>query len=250
MTIRLHDLARRFLGAGVTAILMAGVVAGPVGAGKPTTGGPSISNVVVDGSCRVTMTYSAKGGKAGEVDLYAETLGYTSPTDTVLGYDIWAGSTWQPATMVNGKADVAFQLAPGGRLKEFTYSGWLYARTPGVYKDGTLTPYYTFRSTCVIPDFLYTVKFHDGYTSGDAGYIAADQQRVTFGQLIAEPAQPTRPDYVFTGWKAYDYGYLGPNPAGFWNFSSDTMRDYDPLVMFAQWEPACPPTGGCGVPGS
>ena len=248
MTTRPHGQKSRLFRAGVTAILLAGVVAGPAGAGKPTTSGPSISNLVVDGSCRVTMTYSAKGGKAGEVDLYAETLGYTSPTDTTLGYDIWAGSTWQPATMVSGSANVAFQLAPGGRQKRFTYSGWLYGRTPGTYKDGTLSPYYTFLSTCVMPDFQYTVKFHDGYTTGDAGFIPADQQRVTFGQLIAEPAAPTRPDFVFTGWLAYDYGYLGPNPATAWNFSTDRMRDYDPLVMYAQWAPACP-TLSCEVPG-
>lgn len=248
MRIRRDDLATRLLGAGVTALLLAGVMAGPVGAGRPS-GGATITNVVVDNNtCRVSMTYNAKGGKLGQVDLYAETLGYTSPTDTTLGYDIWAGSTWQPANMVRGSADVVFQLAPGGRQKRFTYSGWLYGRDIGVYKDGTLTPYYTFLSTCVMPEFEYTVKFHDGYSSGNAGFIAANQQRVRFGQLIAEPTPPTRPDYVFAGWLAFDYGYLGPNPAVPWDFSSDRMRDYDPLVMFAQWAPACPTTT-CGVPG-
>ena len=139
MTFRRRDLARRFVGAGVTAIVLAGVVAGPVGAAKPVASGPSVTNLVVDSSCRVSMTYSAKGGKQGEVDLYAQTLGYTSPTDTTLGYDIWAGSTWQPAAMVNGSANVVFQLAPGGRQKRFTYYGWLYGKAPGVYKDGTLS---------------------------------------------------------------------------------------------------------------
>jgi len=246
MRIRRDHLATRLLGAGVTALLVAGVIAGPVGAGKPS-GGATITNVAIDGNCRLTMTYSAKGGKLGQVDLYAQTWGYP-PNDTTAGYKIWAGSTWQPATMVNGSADVVFQLAPGGRQKQFTYSGWLYGKAPGVYKPGTLTPYYTFLSTCVMPDFEYTVKFHDGYTSGDAGFIAAIQQRVKFGQLIAEPTPPTRPDYVFTGWLAYDYGYLGPNPTVPWDFSTDRMRDYDPLVMYAQWAPACP-TQSCGVPG-
>jgi len=250
MTIRRRNLATRFFGAGATAILLAGVVAGPAGAGKPVSNGPAITNLVVDGNCRVSMTYSAKGGKAGEVDLYAQTLGYTSPDDTTLGYDIWAGSTWQPATMVSGSANVAFQLAPGGRQKRFTYSGWLYGKAPGVYKDGTLTPYYTFLSTCVIPDFQYTVKFHDGFTTGDAGYLPGLQQRRTFGQLLSEPTPPTRTGYDFVGWYAYDYGYLGPNPNRAWDFSTDTMRDYDPLVLYAQWAVPCPPDGGCGVPGS
>ncbi|MBI2775841.1 MAG: InlB B-repeat-containing protein [Chloroflexi bacterium] len=248
MTMQRRDVARRLIGAGVTAALLGAVIAAPVGAAKPTTSGPTISNVVFDGNCGVTMTYSAKGGKLGEVDLYAQTLGYTSPTDTVLGYDIWAGSTSQPATMVNGSATVAFQLAPGGRLKQFTYYGWLYGKAVGTYKPGTLTPYYTFRSTCVMPDFQYTVKFHDGYTEGAAGFIAADQQRVKFGQLIAEPAAPTRNDYVFTGWLAYDYGWLGPNPTVAWDFSTDTMRDYDPLVLVAQWDPVCPSLP-CGTGG-
>jgi uncharacterized repeat protein (TIGR02543 family) len=248
MRIRRRDVARRCLGAGVTAIVLAGVVAGPVGAGKPTGGGPAVTNVVVDGSCRATMTYSAKGGKTGEVDLYAETLGYTSPTDTTLGYDIWAGSTSQPVTMVNGSGNVAFQLASGGRLKRFTYYGWLYGKAPGVYKDGTLSPYLTFLSTCVMPDFLYTVKFHDGYTSGDAGFIATDQQTRKFGQLIAEPPTPTRPGYDFVGWFASDYGYLDPNPNRPWDFTSDRMRDYNPLVMYAHWAVTCP-SGGCVDPG-
>lgn len=238
---RKASLAKRFFGAGVTAIVLAGVVGGPVGAARPTSGGPAITNLVVDGNCRVSMTYSAKGGKLGEVDMWAQTWGYTSPTDTVAGYDIWAGSTWAPATMVRGSADVVFQLAPGGRLKKFDYYGWLYTRNIGTYKDGTASPIYSFLSTCVMPDFQYTVKFHDGYTSGDAGYIPTYQQRVRFGQLITEPTAPTRSGYGFLGWKGYDYGYLGPHPAsGFWNFSSDTMLDYDPLVMFAQWAPVVP----------
>ena len=248
MTSRRRDSARRLFGAALTAIVLGGVVAAPVGAGKPTASGPAITSVAIDGSCLLTMTYSASGGKLGEVDLYAQTWGYTSPSDTVAGYDIWAGSTWQPATMIHGTANLAFQLAPGGRLKRFTYDGWLYGKAPGVYKPGTQTPYYTFLSTCVIPDFQYTVKFHDGYTSGDAGFIPADQQRVTFGGLITEPTPPTRPDYVFVGWWAQDYGYLDPNPNRAWDFSTDTMRDYDPLVMYAHWEPACP-TQSCGVPG-
>jgi len=229
--------ARRTLLVAATAALITALMAPVAYAGKPASGGPTISNVVVSTTCQVSMTYSAKGGKLGEVDLYAETLGYTSPTDTTLGYDIWAGSTWQPAAMVRGSADVVFQLAPGGRLKRFTYYGWLYGRDIGVYKDGTLTPYYTFLSTCVMPDYEYTVKFHDGYTTGDAGFIAANQQRVKFGGLIAEPTPPTRSGYVFSGWLAYDYGYLGPNPAVAWDFSTDRMRDYDPLVMYAQWAP-------------
>jgi len=249
MTIRGRARAKPLFGAGLTAILLAGVLAGPVGAGKPTGGGPAVTDVVVGGDCRVSMTYTAKGSKAGQVDLYAQTLGYTSPTDTTLGYDIWAGSTWQPATMINGSADVVFQLAPGGRLKQFTYSGWLYGKAPGVYKPGTLSEYKTFTSTCVIPDYQYTVKFHDNYTQGDAGFYPALTQRRTFGSLLAEPPEPTRTGYVFTGWKAYDYGYLGPNPTGMWNFSTDTMRDYDPLVLYAQWAEPCPPTGGCGDPG-
>ena len=83
MMVRRRARARSFFGAGLIAIVLAGAVAGPAGAGKPTSSGPAITNVVVGGDCRVTMTYSAKGGKAGEVDLYAETYGYTSPTDTV-----------------------------------------------------------------------------------------------------------------------------------------------------------------------
>lgn len=235
------SLARRFFGAGVSAILLAGVFGGPVGAARPTTGGPSITNLAVDGNCRVTMTYSAKGGKLGEVDMWAQTWGYTSPTDTVGGYDIWAGSTWAPATMVRGSGDVVFQLAPGGRLKKFEYYGWLYTRDIGTYKDGTASPIYSFLSTCVMPDFEYTVKFHDNYTPGDAGFIPGYQQRVRFGQLITEPTAPTRSGYDFAGWVGYDYGYLGPHPAsGVWDFSSDTMLDYDPLVMYAQWSPVVP----------
>lgn len=234
------SLARRLFGAGVSAMLLAGVVGGPVGAAR-STGGPAITNLAVDGSCRVTMTYSAKGAKLAEVDMNAQTWGYTSPTDTSPGYDVWAGSTWAPVTLVRGSGDAVIQLTPGGRLKEFEYYGWAYARDIGTYKDGTLTPFYTFRSTCVMPDYEYTVKFHNGYTQGDAGFIPAYQQRVRFGQLIAEPAPLTRAGYSFLGWTGWDYGYLGPHPStGVWDFSTDTMLDYDPLVMYAEWAEIVP----------
>lgn len=249
MATRRRDIARRCFGAAIAGLVLAGVVGGPVGAARPTTSGPEITGLAVDGNCRVTMTYSAKGGKLGEVDMYAQTWGYGTPDDNVPGYEIWAGSTWAPANMVRGSANVSFQLAPGGRLKEFTYYGWLYGREIGTYKDGTLTPYYTFRSTCVVPDYLYTVKFHDGFTSGDAGFYPGYQQRLRFGQLLTEPTPPTRSGYVFTGWVGMDYGYLGRHPAtGVWDFSTDTMTDYDPLVMYAQWEVACASLS-CADPG-
>ena len=231
------SLAKRFFGAGVTAIVLAGVVGGPVGAAPPISRGPAITNLVVDGNCRVSMTYSATGGKLGEVDMWAQTWGFTSLADPTPGYDIWAGFTWQPANMVRGSADVVFQLAPGGHLKKFSYYGWLYTRDIGTYKNGTASPILTFLSTCVMPQFEYTVKFHDNYTSGDAGFLPAYQHRVRFGQLITEPAPPTRSGYTFAGWRGYLYGYL-PYGSIPWNFGVDTMSDYDPLVMFAQWTPA------------
>lgn len=237
------SLARRLLSASATAILLAGVVGGPVGAARPTTGGPSISAVTYDPvvPCKIYVTYTATRGKFAQIDLWARTLGYTSPSDTSLGYDIWAGSEHRNGPIAGGTYTAAFQLAAGGRQKEFTTWGWAY-RIEGVTLDRTLSPTYSFRSTCVMPNFDYTVKFHDGYTSGDAGYISAYQQRVKFGQLITEPTPPTRAGYGFTGWLAYDYGYLGPNPTSLWDFSTDRMRDYDPLVMYAQWAEIIPGT--------
>lgn len=239
---------RRILLVAAMAALIGALMAPAANAARPTSGGPTISAVTWDPvvPCKVYVTYTGRG-KNAQVDMWARTWGFTSPTDPVAGYDIWAGSESRNGPMANGSYTATFELAPGGRQKEFTTWGWAY-RVEGVTLDRTLSPTYSFKTTCVFPNFLYTVKFHDGYTTGDAGFISSYTQRVRFGDLITEPTPPTRSGYGFTGWLAYDYGYLGPNPTSVWNFSVDRMRDYDPLVMYAQWLPECP-AEGCVVPG-
>jgi uncharacterized repeat protein (TIGR02543 family) len=230
------SLAKRCFGAGVTAMLLAGVVAGPVSAARST--GPTISSVTFDPNvpCKVYVTYTGRG-KNAQIDMWAQSWGYTTPTDTVAGYDIWAGSESRNGPMSSGSYTAVFQLADGGHLKQFTTWGWAY-RVEGVTLDKTISPTYSFNSVCVFPNYDYTVKFHDGYTTGDAGFLPALQQSVKFDQLITEPTPPTRAGYIFAGWSAYYQGYLGPHPAsGYWDFASDKMTDFD-TVMYAQWTPA------------
>lgn len=225
---------------GALAVAIATLAPG-ASAARPAGGGPAISSVAFDPviPCKIYVTYTATRGKLAQIDMWAQSWGYTSPTDTVAGYDIWAGSESRNGAISSGKYTAEFQLAAGGHLKEFTTWGWAY-RTEGVTLDRTLSPTYSFRTTCVFPTYEYTVKFHDGYTTGDSGFLPALQQRVRFGQLITEPTAPTRNGYVFVGWLAYFQGYLGPNPtSGYWNFSSDPMTDFD-TVMVAQWETATP----------
>jgi len=212
------------------------VVAAPADAGKPASGGPTISAITWDPviPCKVYVTYTPKRGKYAQIDMWAQSWGYTSPTDTQAGYDIWAGSESRNGPISGGTYTAVFQLAAGGHLKQFTTWGWAY-RVEGVTLDGTVSPTVSFTSTCVFPNYDYTVRFHDGYTSGDAGFLPALQRTAKFGELIAEPTPPTRPGYTFAGWKAYYQGYLGPHPeTGYWDFSTMTMTDFD-MVMYAQW---------------
>jgi len=230
-----HVMRRILLVAAMAALLTA-LMAPAAYAGKPTSSGPTISSVTYDPviPCKVYVTYTTKSGKFAEIDMWARSWGYTSPADTVAGYDIWAGSESRNGPMARGSYTAVFQLAAGGHLKEFTTWGWAY-RVEGVTLDRTLSPTYSFTSTCVFPNYDYTVKFHDGYTSGDAGFLSALQRTAKFGELITEPTPPTRDGYTFAGWSAYFQGYLGPHPtSGYWNFSSDTMTDFD-TVMFARW---------------
>ncbi len=227
-----HVMRRILLVAALAALI--GALMAPA-ANAARLGGPTISSVTFDPNvpCKVYVTYTGRG-KNAQIDMWARTLGYTSPTDTILGYDIWAGSESRNGPMASGSYTAVFQLAAGGHLKEFTTWGWAY-RVEGVTLDRTLSPTYSFRTTCVFPNFEYTVKFNDGYT-GDAGFLPALQQRAKFRELIAEPTPPTRSGYTFAGWRGYLYGYL-PYGSIPWDFSSDTMSDYDPLILYAQWTP-------------
>ena len=216
----------------LVAVVALAVVAMPSEAARPS--GPTITSFTYDAACNITVTYTAGGRKSAEIDMTAASYGYTSPTDAVGGFDIWAGSESKFGPMVNGSFTAVFQLVPGGFLKKFEAYGWQY-RVEGVYLKGTASPYVSIMAPCTFANYEYTVRFHDGYTSGDAGLLPALQRTAKFGQLITEPTPPTRTGFTFAGWRAYPRGYLGPYPAtGYWDFTTMTMAD-DHTVMSAQW---------------
>ena len=68
-----------------------------------------------------------------------------------------------------------------------------------------------------------------GYTvSFDArGGTDVPSQELEYGDLVSEPAPPSREGYVFAGW------YVDEGGAQRWDFSADTVSDH--MTLYARW---------------
>ncbi|MBI3746487.1 MAG: hypothetical protein HY264_08210 [Chloroflexi bacterium] len=136
-------LARRFVGAAVGAVLLAGLVAGPVAAAKPGGGTSSHTTISLAATCQftVTLTFSGFGGKVlPEVGLVYRT---GTPLDEGIAYS-------SPAAAVSGRSGTwshTFVLTDGGTSQgQYTAVGRLYnsqgreitgsKSTPGFYISG------------------------------------------------------------------------------------------------------------------
>mgnify|MGYP002795872453 CR=1 FL=1 len=136
-----------------------------------------------------TQPYDFNAPVNNNITIYA---GWELTTATITldyGYDIPDGQV---------KADVGSTLPEPEepQRKGYTFTGW--------YTDEQLTKPYSFSSQ-VEGNFTlyagweimeYTVTFDYNYQ----GAPAASTERVTFGDSVAEPADPVRSGYVFIGW--------------------------------------------------
>lgn len=68
-----------------------------------------------------------------------------------------------------------------------------------------------------------------GYTvSFDArGGTDVPSQELEYGELVSEPAPPSREGYVFDGW------YVDEGGVQRWDFSADTVSDH--MTLYARW---------------
>lgn len=68
-----------------------------------------------------------------------------------------------------------------------------------------------------------------GYTvSFDArGGTDVPSQELEYGDLVSEPAPPSREGYVFDGW------YVDEGGTQCWDFSADTVSDH--MTLYARW---------------
>jgi len=134
----------------------------------------------------------------------------------------------------DGEVSEPQQVKFGERITEpaqreklgYTFVGWFTAATDGVQwdfasrtmpaSDLTLFARFTVNS--------YEVRFDNDGRVGEA-------QHVDYGALVAEPIQPDKLGYTFTGWYTEQVG------GRVWDFARDTMPASN-LTLFAQWERA------------
>ena len=71
------------------------------------------------------------------------------------------------------------------------------------------------------PDSAYTVTFDS------QGGSTVNSQIMEYGQMVSEPAEPTRESYVFEGW------YQESACINLWDFATDTVTSN--LTLYAKW---------------
>ena len=64
------------------------------------------------------------------------------------------------------------------------------------------------------------------------GGTPVESVRVEYGNLLTEPAAPTREGFDFTGW------FRDPAAVATWNFQEDQVTDE--LTLYAGWQPKAP----------
>jgi uncharacterized repeat protein (TIGR02543 family) len=91
-----------------------------------------------------------------------------------------------------------------------------------IFLLSVLISVFLFLSSCVTtPDSTYTVTFDS------QGGSMVSSQSLEAGQLVSEPAEPSREDYSFEGW------YQEPDCINLWDFSSDIVTS--DLTLYAKW---------------
>jgi uncharacterized repeat protein (TIGR02543 family) len=152
-----------------------------------------------------------------DTTLYAKWISGTATTYAV-AFESYEGSAVDPQTVeANGKvAQVTAPVYPGHNFK-----GW--------YGDAECTEKWDFETNTVTQDTTLYAKWIATYTvtfSADEG-SSVDPQTVEEGDKVAQPADPTRADYIFAGW------YRDAAYASAWNFASDVVTAN--TTLYARW---------------
>ena len=139
-------------------------------------------------------------------------------------FDAQGGSAVAPITNVASGSLIAEPEEPD--YEGLFFEGW--------YKEaGTITPW-NFAADTVTEDItlyakwskvlLYTVTF-----DSQGGSEVAPVVGIIPGSFVTEPEEPTREDFIFTGW------YKEAECLSLWDFRQDKINDN--ITLYADWEP-------------
>lgn len=139
-------------------------------------------------------------------------------------FDTQGGSAVAPITNVASGSLIAEPEEPD--YEGLFFEGW--------YKEaGTITPW-NFAADTVTEDItlyakwskilLYTVTF-----DSQGGSEVAPVVGIIPGSFVTEPEEPTREDFIFTGW------YKEAECLSLWDFRQDKINDN--ITLYADWEP-------------
>lgn len=180
----------------------------------------------------VTPEYTANGanGTQSSITLNQNTTLYAVWRINVytVSFESNGGSTVD--ALENATYDTSIGAPAAPSRAGYSFAGW--------YKDnGNFTQAWTFgeggdRVTSAITLYAnwrlredYEVIFHS-----NGGSAVAPRTGLKYGDLLAEPGEPTRKGYIFSGW------YQDENLTEHWGFSTDTIA-LDTTHLYAKWTP-------------
>ena len=139
-------------------------------------------------------------------------------------FDAQGGSAVAPVTNVASGSLIAEPEEP--TYEGQTFGGW--------YREAETTTAWDFTSDKVTEDMilyakwmpvpLYTVTF-----DSQGGSEVAPVVGIIPGSFVTEPEEPTREDFIFTGW------YKEAECLSLWDFRQDKINDN--ITLYADWEP-------------
>lgn len=149
------------------------------------------------------------------MQLYAD---WTLQSYTVT-FDVYSGANMPNQTIPYG----TLITRPADPVQAgHTFTGW--------YRDAAHTQPFDFQTVITTPVTVYAGWSVNQYTVSfnSNGGTAVSQQALNYGSLLAEPMQPTRTGYTFTGW------YRDAELQQRFDFVSSVIRD--DMQLYAGWE--------------
>ena len=179
---------------------------------------------VADGETKIIAEAADGSGVEAEAAVKVDTKGTSGDVNYKVIYDANQGVGGPGSKTVSAKGFQ--QHAPNPTRKGYTFIGW--------YTDKGGTKAYRFGSPVTSDITLYakwkiqefTVQFNLNYGS------KVSLQKIPYGSLVRQPANPTRAGYKFIGWYK---DAQGKSP-----FNFKTEKVYKALTLYAKWQPQQP----------